>query len=84
MDSPEQLRGGRGANLEPHSHGDVIYVMFITFLLRSSTFSKLSLSKKNQGDEDDLLFLNLAFVQQDNTNLVTWWLKKLINWKISK
>lgn len=71
MDCPEQLRGGRGANLEPHSHGDVIYVMFITFLLRSSTFSKLSLSKKNQGDEDDLLFLNLAFVQQDNTNLVT-------------
>ena len=29
------------------------------------------MEKKNQGDVDDLLFLNLAFVQQDNTNLVT-------------
>ena len=85
MDSPEQLRGGRGANLEPHSHRNVIYVMFIKFYCDHQLLvSWVYHGKKNQGDVDDLLFLNLALVQQDNTSLVTWWLNKLINWKISK
>lgn len=84
VDSPEQLRGGRGANLEPHSHGNVIHVMFIKFYWDHQLLVSWVYHGKNQGDVDDLLFLNLAFVQQDNTNLVTWWLKKMINWKISK